>query len=72
MTKVVDHRWYERNKHIFPTSVCTEFDPNMDYSNMVRRDMGGNAFFFRLRLLLGECDSEEKRLGTLAHLQGVS
>ncbi|RPA92270.1 XAP5-domain-containing protein [Choiromyces venosus 120613-1] len=46
MTKVVDRRWYERNKHIFPASVWTEFDPNMDYSNMVRRDMGGNAFFF--------------------------
>ncbi|CUS12157.1 unnamed protein product [Tuber aestivum] len=46
MTKVVDRRWYERNKHIFPASVWTEFDPNTDYSNMVRRDMGGNAFFF--------------------------
>lgn len=46
MTKVVDRRWYERNKHIFPASVWTEFDPNTDYSNMVRRDMGGNAYFF--------------------------
>jgi len=45
MTKVVDPRWYERNKHIFPASVWTEFDPNTDYSNMVRWDMGGNAFF---------------------------
>jgi len=46
MTKVVDCRWYEPNKHIFPTRVWTEFDPNADYSNMVRRDMGGYAFFF--------------------------
>lgn len=46
MTKVVDRRWYERNKHIFPASVWTEFDPNTDYRNMVRRDQGGNAFFF--------------------------
>jgi protein FAM50 len=46
MTKVVDRRWYERNKHIFPASIWTEFDPNMDYKGMVRRDLGGNAFFF--------------------------
>jgi protein FAM50 len=46
MTKVVDRRWYERNKHIFPASIWTEFDPNVDYKGMVRRDLGGNAFFF--------------------------
>ncbi|KAI9832215.1 MAG: hypothetical protein M1826_002219 [Phylliscum demangeonii] len=46
MTKVVDRRWYERNKHIFPASVWEEFDPEKDYSNAVRRDAGGNAFFF--------------------------
>ncbi|KAL7276985.1 hypothetical protein RUND412_000022 [Rhizina undulata] len=46
MTKVVDRRWYERNKHIFPASVWMEFDPNMKYKGMVRRDHGGNAFFF--------------------------
>ncbi|KAG0133083.1 XAP5, circadian clock regulator-domain-containing protein [Tuber indicum] len=37
---------YERSKHIFPASVWTEFDPNTDYSSMVRRDMGGNVFPF--------------------------
>ncbi|KAA8908833.1 XAP5, circadian clock regulator-domain-containing protein [Sphaerosporella brunnea] len=46
MTKVVDRRWYERNKHIFPASIWTEFDPSVDYKGMVRRDLGGNAFFF--------------------------
>ncbi|TGZ84034.1 XAP5-domain-containing protein [Ascodesmis nigricans] len=46
LTKVVDRRWYERNKHIFPASIWTEYDPNADYKGMVRRDLGGNAFFF--------------------------
>ncbi|KAH0553474.1 hypothetical protein GP486_006456 [Trichoglossum hirsutum] len=46
-TKVVDRRWYERNKHIFPASVWEEFDPEKDYARAVRRDTGGNAFFFR-------------------------
>ncbi|KAI9787416.1 MAG: hypothetical protein M1835_002683 [Candelina submexicana] len=45
-TKVVDRRWYERNKHIFPASVWEEFDPEKDYSKAVRKDTGGNAFFF--------------------------
>ena len=45
-TKVVDRRWYERNKHIFPASVWEEFDPVKDYSNSARRDAQGNAFFF--------------------------
>jgi len=45
MRKVVYRCWYERNKPIFPVSVWTEFDPNMDYLKMVRRAMGGNAFF---------------------------
>lgn len=33
MTKVhvVDRSWYERNKHIFPASIWTDFDPNTDY-----------------------------------------
>ncbi|KAH0547663.1 hypothetical protein FGG08_000152 [Glutinoglossum americanum] len=47
ITKVVDRRWYERNKHIFPASVWEEFDPEKDYTQAVRRDTGGNAFFFR-------------------------
>jgi protein FAM50 len=46
MTKVVDRRWYERNKHIFPASVWEEFDPEKDYTHTIRRDNGGNAFFF--------------------------
>ncbi|KAL9597670.1 MAG: hypothetical protein Q9219_004997 [cf. Caloplaca sp. 3 TL-2023] len=45
-TKVVDRRWYERNKHIFPASVWEAFDPNKDYSKGMRRDAEGNAFFF--------------------------
>jgi len=45
-TKVVDRRWYERNKHIYPASVWQEFDPEKDYQNEVRRDTGGNTFFF--------------------------
>ncbi|KAK1765851.1 putative DUF890 domain-protein [Phialemonium atrogriseum] len=45
-TKVVDRRWYERNKHIYPASVWQEFDPEKDYQSEIRRDPGGNAFFF--------------------------
>ena len=45
-TKVVDRRWYERNKHIYPASVWQEFDPEKDYGSEVRRDPGGNTFFF--------------------------
>ena len=45
-TKVVDRRWYERNKHIFPASLWEEFDPNKDYAKGVRKDAEGNAFFF--------------------------
>ena len=45
-TKVVDRRWYERNKHIFPASIWKEYDPGEDYSKGVRKDAEGNAFFF--------------------------
>jgi len=45
-TKVVDRRWYERNKHIYPASVWQEFDPEKDYRQEIRRDPGGNTFFF--------------------------
>lgn len=45
-TKVVDRRWYERNKHIFPASVWEEFDPGRDYGKGKRSDAQGNAFFF--------------------------
>lgn len=45
-TKVVDRRWYERNKHIYPASVWQTFDANKDYQKEVKRDAGGNTFFF--------------------------
>ncbi|KAF3767238.1 hypothetical protein M406DRAFT_39017 [Cryphonectria parasitica EP155] len=45
-TKVVDRRWYERNKHIYPASLWQEFDPEKDYTSDVRKDNGGNTFFF--------------------------
>lgn len=45
-TKVVDRRWYERNKHIYPASMWQEFDPEKDYTTEVRKDTGGNTFFF--------------------------
>ncbi len=45
-TKVVDRRWYERNKHIYPASVWQNFDSEKDYQKEIKRDAGGNAFFF--------------------------
>ena len=45
-TKVVDRRWYERNKHIFPASTWEDYDPGKDYTMTVRKDAEGNAFFF--------------------------
>ncbi|KAG5915627.1 hypothetical protein E4U61_004430 [Claviceps capensis] len=45
-TKVVDRRWYDRNKHIYPASTWQEFDPEMDYTSEVRKDNGGNTYFF--------------------------
>lgn len=45
-TKVVDRRWYERNKHIYPASTWQDFHPDKDLSNEIRRDTGGNTFFF--------------------------
>jgi protein FAM50 len=45
-TKVVDRRWYERNKHIYPASMWHDFDPEKDYQKDVRRDLGGNTFFY--------------------------
>lgn len=45
-TKVVDRRWYEKNKHIYPASVWQDFDPEKDYQKVVKRDAGGNTFFF--------------------------
>ncbi|TID21406.1 putative rhamnogalacturonate lyase A [Venturia nashicola] len=45
-TKVVDRRWYERNKHIYPMSTWEEYDAKQDYKNGVRKDTEGNSFFF--------------------------
>lgn len=46
ITKVVDRRWYERNKHIFPASAWAEYAPDKDLSKLQRKDTEGNAFFF--------------------------
>ncbi|CBX92326.1 similar to XAP5 domain protein [Plenodomus lingam JN3] len=46
VTKVVDRRWYERNKHIFPASAWAEYAPDKDLSKAQRKDGEGNAFFF--------------------------
>ncbi|KAK3109902.1 hypothetical protein LTR53_016364 [Teratosphaeriaceae sp. CCFEE 6253] len=48
-TKVVDRRWYERNKHIYPASLWDDFDPSRDYSKGERRDGEGNALFYSRR-----------------------
>lgn len=47
LTKVVDRRWFDKHKHIFPASTWEEFDPNKDYSTAIRKDASGNAYFFR-------------------------
>ncbi|KAI1819804.1 XAP5-domain-containing protein [Xylaria intraflava] len=46
LTKVVDRRWYSRNKHIYPASMWQDFDPEKDYQKEIRRDPGGNTFFY--------------------------
>jgi len=46
LTKVVDRRWYEKNKHIFPASGWAEYAPDKDLSKVQRKDTQGNAFFF--------------------------
>ena len=46
ITKVVDRRWYERNKHIFPASAWAEYAPDKDLSKAQRKDTEGNTFFF--------------------------
>ncbi|RMJ26501.1 XAP5 domain protein [Aspergillus sp. HF37] len=49
LTKVVDRRWYERNKHIFPASLWHEYEPGKEFEEKMsttRRDAQGNAFFF--------------------------
>ncbi|KAF4554797.1 XAP5, circadian clock regulator-like protein [Elsinoe fawcettii] len=44
LTKVVDRRWYEKHKHIFPASIWQDFDPVKDYSILVRKDASGNVY----------------------------
>ena len=48
-TKVVDRRWYEKNKHIYPASLWNEFEPGKEFEEKMtstRRDAQGNTFFF--------------------------
>jgi protein FAM50 len=47
-TKVVDRRWYEKNKHIFPASTWKEFKTGKDFEELARgkKDVEGNAFFY--------------------------
>ena len=48
LTKVVDQRWYLRNKHIFPASTWKEFKTGREFEEEAkqRKDNEGNAFFF--------------------------
>ncbi len=49
LTKVVDRRWYEKNKHIYPACVGKEFKAGKEFEEITkggRRDAQGNAFFF--------------------------
>ena len=48
LTKVVDRRWYERNKHIYPASLWKEYEPSKDFVKTVlgRKDAQGNSFFY--------------------------
>ncbi|KAJ5148184.1 hypothetical protein N7476_000215 [Penicillium atrosanguineum] len=48
-TKVVDRRWYEKNKHIYPASLWNEYEPGNEFEEKMtstRRDASGNTFFF--------------------------
>ena len=47
-TKVVDRRWYEKNKHIYPASLWREYKTGKEYDELLkgRRDAQGNTFFF--------------------------
>lgn len=49
LTRVVDRRWYEKNKHIYPASLWKEFRAGKEFEEIVKgrkRDAQGNAFFF--------------------------
>jgi protein FAM50 len=45
-TKVVDRRWYEKNKHIYPASTWKEYKAGEMDSSGGKTDLEGNAFFF--------------------------
>lgn len=48
-TKVVDRRWYEKNKHIYPASLWNGYEPGKEFEEKMtstRRDASGNTFFF--------------------------
>ena len=45
-TRVVDRRWYERHRHIFPASTWEAYAPDHDYTRTARTDGLGNAMFF--------------------------
>ena len=47
-TKVVDRRWYEKNKHIFPASTWKEFKVGKENEGQGkgRTDAEGNSFFY--------------------------
>ena len=48
-TKVVDRRWFEKNKHIYPASLWHEYEPGKEFEEKMtstRRDAQGNTFFF--------------------------
>lgn len=47
-TKVVDRRWYEKNKHIYPASLWREYRTGREHEELLnsRRDAQGNTFFF--------------------------
>lgn len=48
LMKVVDRRWYQKNKHIFPASTWKEFKAGKEFEEEARqrKDAEGNAFFF--------------------------
>ena len=47
-TKVVDQKWYEKNKHIYPASTWKEFKVGKEFDGIAggKKDAEGNAFFF--------------------------
>lgn len=47
--KVVDRRWYEKNKHIYPATLWRGFEAGEGFEeklSQMKRDAEGNAFFF--------------------------